>query len=75
MPADGTWPLGTAAFEKRNIALQLPKWEDDICTHCGKCPLVCPHAAIRSKVFSDEDLSDAPDSFLPTSRAAVLKKG
>ncbi len=64
MPADGTWPLGTAAFEKRNIALQLPKWEDDICTHCGKCPLVCPHAAIRSKVFSDEDLSGAPDSFL-----------
>ncbi|MES9972720.1 MAG: pyruvate:ferredoxin (flavodoxin) oxidoreductase, partial [Candidatus Thiodiazotropha sp.] len=51
MPSDGTWPVGTTAYEKRNIALQLPKWEMDLCTHCGKCPLVCPHAAIRSKVF------------------------
>jgi pyruvate-ferredoxin/flavodoxin oxidoreductase len=51
MPADGTWPTGTTRFEKRNIALKLPKWEDDLCTHCGKCPLVCPHAAIRAKVY------------------------
>ncbi len=66
MPADGTWPLGTTAYEKRNIALQLPKWEMDLCTHCGKCPLVCPHAAIRSKVFPEDLTTDAPESFLHT---------
>jgi pyruvate-ferredoxin/flavodoxin oxidoreductase len=66
MPADGTWPLGTTAYEKRNIALQLPKWEMDLCTHCGKCPLVCPHAAIRSKVFPETLAGDAPASFLHT---------
>ncbi len=66
MPADGTWPLGTTAYEKRNIALQLPKWEMDLCTHCGKCPLVCPHAAIRSKVFPEALAADAPEGFLHT---------
>ncbi|MCU7847371.1 MAG: pyruvate:ferredoxin (flavodoxin) oxidoreductase [Candidatus Thiodiazotropha sp. (ex Lucinoma kastoroae)] len=64
MPTDGTWPLGTTAYEKRNIALQLPKWEMDLCTHCGKCPLVCPHAAIRSKVFPEAITENAPESFL-----------
>ncbi|MEJ2425943.1 MAG: pyruvate:ferredoxin (flavodoxin) oxidoreductase [Candidatus Thiodiazotropha sp.] len=66
MPADGTWPLGTTAYEKRNIALQLPKWEMDLCTHCGKCPLVCPHAAIRSKVFPEALAAEAPEGFLHT---------
>jgi pyruvate-ferredoxin/flavodoxin oxidoreductase len=66
MPNDGTWPVGTTAYEKRNIALQLPKWEMDLCTHCGKCPLVCPHAAIRSKVFPEALTENAPDSFLHT---------
>ncbi|MEW8029004.1 MAG: pyruvate:ferredoxin (flavodoxin) oxidoreductase [Candidatus Thiodiazotropha sp.] len=66
MPSDGTWPLGTTAYEKRNIALQLPKWEVDLCTHCGKCPLVCPHAAIRSKVFPEALTENAPDGFLHT---------
>ncbi|MGD8588524.1 MAG: pyruvate:ferredoxin (flavodoxin) oxidoreductase, partial [Chromatiales bacterium] len=64
MPADGTWPPGTAAYEKRNIALQWPKLEIDLCTHCGKCPLVCPHAAIRSKVFREQDLTGAPVGFV-----------
>jgi len=64
MPADGTWPTGTAAWEKRKLALELPKWEADLCTHCGKCPLVCPHAAIRSKVFDEALAAEAPDSFL-----------
>jgi pyruvate-ferredoxin/flavodoxin oxidoreductase len=63
MPADGTWPTGTTRFEKRNIALQLPKWEEDICTHCGKCPLVCPHAAIRSKVYPAALTDEAPETF------------
>ncbi|MEW8691098.1 MAG: pyruvate:ferredoxin (flavodoxin) oxidoreductase [Candidatus Thiodiazotropha endolucinida] len=66
MPSDGTWPVGTTAYEKRNIALQLPKWEMDLCTHCGKCPLVCPHAAIRSKVFPVALTENAPDGFLHT---------
>jgi len=64
MPADGTWPLGTAAYEKRDIALELPKWEPDLCTDCGKCPFACPHAAIRSKVFQENLTADAPASFL-----------
>ncbi|MCU0767635.1 MAG: pyruvate:ferredoxin (flavodoxin) oxidoreductase [Gammaproteobacteria bacterium] len=64
LPVDGTWPVGTAAYEKRNIALALPRWEPDLCTHCGKCPLTCPHAAIRSKLFPVERLADAPPGFL-----------
>jgi pyruvate-ferredoxin/flavodoxin oxidoreductase len=64
MPVDGTWPVGTAAYEKRNLALELPKWETDLCTHCGKCPFACPHAAIRSKLFSADLLADAPPGFL-----------
>ncbi len=64
MTADGTWPLGTAAWEKRNLALELPKWEPDLCTHCGKCPLACPHAAIRSKLFREELTESAPENFL-----------
>jgi pyruvate-ferredoxin/flavodoxin oxidoreductase len=64
MPADGTWPTATTMYEKRDIALELPKWEVDLCTHCGKCPLVCPHAAIRSKVYPAELTKDAPESFL-----------
>ncbi len=63
MPPDGTWPTGTTQFEKRNIALELPKWEDDLCTQCGKCPLVCPHAAIRAKVYPAALTEDAPESF------------
>ena len=64
MPTDGTWPVGTAAYEKRNLALELPKWETDLCTHCGKCPFACPHAAIRSKLFPAELTADAPPGFL-----------
>ncbi len=54
MPVDGTFPTGTAEWEKRNIALEIPVWDEDICIQCGKCVLVCPHAVIRSKVY-DED--------------------
>jgi pyruvate-ferredoxin/flavodoxin oxidoreductase len=64
MSADGTWPLGTAAYEKRQLALEIPLWEVDLCTHCGKCPLVCPHAAIRSKLFDAALAADAPEGFL-----------
>jgi len=60
---DGTWPLGSAAFEKRNLALEIPVWETDICTHCGKCVFVCPHSAIRSKAFPEAELAAAPETF------------
>ena len=63
LPADGSFPLGTAAYEKRNLALEIPTWETDLCTQCGKCPLVCPHAAIRSKMYHEDLLADAPEGF------------
>ncbi|CAK0759565.1 putative pyruvate-flavodoxin oxidoreductase [Gammaproteobacteria bacterium] len=63
LPVDGTWPVGTSRWEKRNLALEIPVWEEKLCIHCGKCPLICPHAAIRSKVARVEDLADAPAGF------------
>ncbi len=63
LPADGTFPLGTAAWEKRNLALEIPVWDAELCTQCGKCPLVCPHSAIRSKIFPEALLKDAPPTF------------
>ncbi|NIP73318.1 MAG: pyruvate:ferredoxin (flavodoxin) oxidoreductase [Gammaproteobacteria bacterium] len=63
MPADGTFPVGTGAYEKRNLALEIPVWEPDICTQCGKCVFVCPHATIRSKLFPAELAEDAPPAF------------
>ena len=63
LPADGTYPLGTAQYEKRNIALEIPVWEADLCTQCGKCVFVCPHTAIRSRVFVAEAAKDAPPTF------------
>lgn len=63
LPCDGTFPTGTAALEKRNLALEIPQWETDLCTHCGKCVFVCPHSAIRSKAYPESELVDAPDNF------------
>ena len=63
VPADGTWPSGTAAYEKRDLARELPQWEEDLCTHCGKCVFVCPHAVIRSKAFPESLLKGAPEGF------------
>jgi len=62
-PIDGSWPSGSAAWEKRNLALEIPVWEEDLCIFCGKCPFVCPHSAIRSKVFPETLLTDAPPTF------------
>jgi pyruvate-ferredoxin/flavodoxin oxidoreductase len=62
-PVDGTWPTGTARWEKRNLALEIPVWEPDLCIQCNQCALVCPHAAIRAKVYAPEALSGAPDGF------------
>jgi pyruvate-ferredoxin/flavodoxin oxidoreductase len=63
MPADGTFPIGTARYEKRNIALEIPVWEADLCTQCGKCVFVCPHSAIRARLFPAELVADAPPTF------------
>jgi len=63
IPVDGTWPLGSAAWEKRNIALEIPVWDETLCIFCGKCPFVCPHSAIRSKVFPEALAKDAPPTF------------
>jgi pyruvate-ferredoxin/flavodoxin oxidoreductase len=62
-PPDGTYPTGTTRYEKRNIALEVPVWETDICIQCGKCVMVCPHAVIRSKVVGAADLAGAPEGF------------
>ena len=63
MPVDGAFPTGTATFEKRNLALEIPVWEIDLCTQCGKCVMVCPHSVIRSKIFSTDVLVDTPETF------------
>jgi pyruvate-ferredoxin/flavodoxin oxidoreductase len=62
-PKDGTFPTGTTQWEKRNIALDIPVWDADICIQCGKCILVCPHAVIRSKLYSPDLLKGAPATF------------
>ncbi|MBA2704259.1 MAG: pyruvate:ferredoxin (flavodoxin) oxidoreductase [Blastocatellia bacterium] len=62
-PVDGTYPVGTAQWEKRNIAQEVPVWEPDLCIECGKCILVCPHATIRAKVCQPGDLESAPEGF------------
>ncbi|MGE0771324.1 MAG: pyruvate:ferredoxin (flavodoxin) oxidoreductase [Cyclobacteriaceae bacterium] len=62
-PPDGTYPSDTAQYEKRNIGLQIPVWEKDICIQCGKCIMVCPHSVIRSNVFDSSLLKDAPPTF------------
>ena len=63
IPVDGVWPTGSAAYEKRNLAQDIPVWDAELCIHCGKCPFVCPHTAIRSKVFPLETTEGAPETF------------
>ena len=63
MPIDGTFPTSTAKYEKRSIAAEIPIWDPAICTDCGLCALVCPHAAIRLKIFPDRIAGTAPEHF------------
>ena len=65
-PVDGTWPTGTTKWEKRNIAEEIPVWETDICIQCNKCAIVCPHAAIRPKIYQPGLLDGAPATFKST---------
>jgi pyruvate-ferredoxin/flavodoxin oxidoreductase len=62
-PVDGTWPTATARWEKRNIAQDIPVWDDALCIQCNKCALVCPHAAIRAKVYPPDLKAGAPTTF------------
>jgi pyruvate-ferredoxin/flavodoxin oxidoreductase len=64
LPPDGTFPSGTARWEKRSIAQEIPAWDTQLCIQCGKCVLVCPHAAIRAKMVGPEKLQDAPPALL-----------
>ena len=63
MPVDGTFPTATTQWEKRNISLEIPVWDADICIQCNKCALVCPHAVIRPKVYNKSELANAPATF------------
>jgi pyruvate-ferredoxin/flavodoxin oxidoreductase len=75
MPIDGTFPTSTAQWEKRNIALEIPVWEMDICIQCNKCALVCPHAAIRVKIFEPAELRNMPPTFKSMDYKGVEYKG
>jgi pyruvate-ferredoxin/flavodoxin oxidoreductase len=63
MPDDGTWPLGTTQYQKRNTGIEVPLWDSDTCIQCNRCVTVCPHSVIRSKVFNKELVDNAPDGF------------
>ncbi len=74
-PPDGTWPTATTQYEKRNIAMAVPEWDPEVCIQCNKCALVCPHAAIRTKVYEPDALKDAPDTFKSADYKAPDYKG
>jgi len=65
-PPDGTWPLATSQWEKRNIALEIPVWDEELCIQCNKCAMVCPHAAVRVKAYPKPALEGAPATFKST---------
>ncbi len=72
MPVDGTFPSGTSAYEKRNIADAVPVWEPDLCIQCGQCGFVCPHSVIRARYYNERRLAGAPETF---KSAAVNARG
>ncbi len=74
-PPDGTWPSATTQWEKRNIALEIPVWDEGLCIQCNKCALVCPHAAIRAKVYEPDLLGEAPATFKSVDYKAPDFKG
>jgi len=66
LPPDGTFPTATAQWEKRNIALEIPVWDEELCIQCGKCVMVCPHSVIRAKIYDADALAGAPTTFKST---------
>jgi pyruvate-ferredoxin/flavodoxin oxidoreductase len=75
LPVDGTFPTGTARWEKRALAQEIPIWDPSICIDCGKCAIVCPHATIRMKVYDPAVLADAPEGFLSKDYGAREHRG
>ncbi len=63
MPIDGTFPTATTQWEKRNVGIEIPVWDPEVCIQCGKCSLVCPHGVIRAKIYEPKQLEGAPESF------------
>ncbi|MFH2036884.1 MAG: pyruvate:ferredoxin (flavodoxin) oxidoreductase [Candidatus Zixiibacteriota bacterium] len=63
MPDDGTFMTGTTKYEKRNIAVDIPVWDEEACIQCGICSIVCPHACIRMKIYDEKDLKGKPKTF------------
>ncbi len=74
-PVDGTFPTATTQYEKRNIALEIPVWEPELCIQCGKCNFVCPHAVIRMKAYDPKYLADAPEGFKSSDAKMPVFKG
>lgn len=72
---DGSFPTGTARYEKRNLALEIPVWDEKTCIQCGKCVVICPHATIRMKAYDSSLLQDAPATFKSTDARAPEWKG
>ncbi|MEW6073489.1 MAG: pyruvate:ferredoxin (flavodoxin) oxidoreductase [Planctomycetota bacterium] len=74
-PVDGTWPVGTTQWERRNIALEIPIWDAELCTQCNLCAFVCPHAAIRIKSYPPAALAGAPAGFKAVENKLADQKG
>ncbi|SBV96789.1 putative 2-oxoacid-flavodoxin fused oxidoreductase:conserved protein; 4Fe-4S cluster binding protein [uncultured Alphaproteobacteria bacterium] len=74
-PVDGTWPVGTSKFEKRNIADEIPVWDPEACRQCNKCTMVCPHAAIRAKLVTPEELNSVGGDLQSLPYRGVEMKG
>ena len=75
VPVDGTFPTATAQYEKRNLAMEIPVWDEKICIQCMKCVAICPHATIRAKVYEPTVLDGAPATFKSTEPRVPECKG
>ncbi len=75
IPDDGTWPTATTQWEKRNVAQFVPEWDPSVCIQCGNCSAICPHAAIRMKVYNEENLKGAPEGFKSADSKSPKMKG
>lgn len=74
-PVDGSWPVGTTKWEKRNLAQEIPIWDENLCIQCNKCVLVCPHAAVRAKFYESSALEGAPAGFKHVAFRSPTLKG